>query len=276
MEKTHYHFNLGDYKCIAVNDGGFVGTADFLFASAPAVALQEALAQNNLEADKLPTNWICLLVDTGRETLLVDTGFGQGPDGGLLRPQLARIGYPAETIDFVFLSHGHSDHMGGCLLDDGRPAYPNARYLIGAQEFAYWMGPEIDADNPLGKDTPRTLQALEGQLDLMTSDTEILPGIKTLEAFGHTPGHLGLEIDRQNQRLWFLADSLLHLLHLAHPEWYSWPDVHPQQMIATRRRLLETAVKEHVLLHLFHFDFPGLGYVRKEGPGYSWLAADLG
>lgn len=83
MNSAPWHFRLGNFKCIAIRDGGHMGFADFLFCNAPKQEVAQALQSYGLEADQLISSWICLLVDIGKKTLLVDTGIGGGiPDGG--------------------------------------------------------------------------------------------------------------------------------------------------------------------------------------------------
>ncbi|HSG16549.1 MAG TPA: MBL fold metallo-hydrolase [Anaerolineae bacterium] len=271
MDESQFHFQLGDFKCIAVRDGGHVGSADFLFVNTPPKELEQALAENNLERDKLPSSWTCLLVDTGEKRLLVDTGVGSlEPRGGKLLSQLAQLGYPAGEIDMVFLTHGHPDHVGGCTDEDERPAFRNARYLIGEKEFNYWTGDQPDPASWMAQVARQKLLAVQDQLELVGGDSELLPGIRTIEAYGHTPGHLGLEIQSQGQSLLNLADAVLHPLHLQRPEWVAPVDVLPEQMISTRQRLLERAAREEALVLFFHFDFPSLGYVEQEHEYWRW------
>lgn len=270
-DKSHFQFTLGDFKCIAIRDGGHIGSADFLFANAPPEELKAILQKQNLESDQLPTSWTCLLVDTGRKKLLVDTGIGSlEPRGGKLLPQLEQLGYQPGDIDMVFLTHGHPDHVGGCTGEDEKPAFSNAQFVTGKKEFEFWTAEQPDSGNWMAQFSRQKLLAIEDRLELVGSDLEFLPGIRTIEAYGHTPGHLGLEIHSQGETLLNLADCALHPLHLAHPDWFAEVDILPDQMIATRVRLLEHAAKEKVLVLFFHFDFPSLGYVEQDGKFWSW------
>ena len=250
-----------------------MGSADFLFANAPPEELKAILRKQNLERDQLPSNWTCLLVDTGRKKLLVDTGIGHlDPGGGKLLPQLEGLGFQPGDIDMVFLTHGHPDHVGGCTGEDEKPVFKNAQYVTGKQEFEFWTSePEQpDPENWMAQISRQKLLAIQDQLELVGGDSELLPGIRTIEAFGHTPGHLGLEIHSQGETLLNLADAALHPLHLEHPEWFAKVDMQPEQMISTRVRLLQHAAKEEVLVLFFHFDFPSLGYVEKDGKSWNW------
>lgn len=268
MAESSFKFTVGDFKCIAIRDGVHIGSADFLFINAPAEELNASLQKHNLERDQLPSTWTCLLVDTRDVKLLVDTGVGSGnPNGGQLLPQLEQSGYSAADIDLVFLTHGHPDHVGGCAGEDKKPLFPRAKYLIDKREVEFWM--EESGERMVQFIRPK-LKAISDQLETVEGKSELLPGIRVIEAYGHTPGHLCLEIRSQGETLLNLADSVLNPLHLEHPEWYSRIDVHPELMIATRLRLLERATKEQALVLFFHFDFPSLGYVEQSGKHWAW------
>jgi len=76
MNAAPWHFRVGNFKCIAIRDGGHLGSADFIFCNAREQEVAQALRTHGLEADQLKSSWTCLLVDTGEKTLLVDTGIG--------------------------------------------------------------------------------------------------------------------------------------------------------------------------------------------------------
>lgn len=275
MEKDFFRFTLGDFKCLAVRDGGHVGSADFLFLNAPGDELDQALREHNLKRDQFWSTWTCLLVDTGNVKLLVDTGIGSGDArGGKLLPQLEQAGIQPEDIEVVFLTHAHADHLGGCTTGDGKLTFPRARYMIGEREFNFWTGVEHQDDMliRMAQFARSKLAAIKDQLELVEADVELYPGIRTLAAHGHTPGHMGLEIRSQGETLLNLGDSVLNPLHLGHPEWYSRVDVLPEQMIATRKQLLERSVREKALVLFFHFEFPSLGYVERDSKGMRWRA----
>jgi glyoxylase-like metal-dependent hydrolase (beta-lactamase superfamily II) len=273
MISVPWQFKLGDFRCIAIRDGGHLGSSDFLFCNAPEHEVAEALQRHGLEADQLKSSWTCLLVDTGEKTLLVDTGIGSGvPDGGTLVSQLAQEGYAAENIDLVFLTHGHPDHIGGCTDDNGQLVFSQARYLMGKIEYGFWTSEEnlSTLSEGMARFARKNLPAIQERVQLVEGGEEVLPGIQVIEAFGHTPGHTGLEIQSQGEILLHLADAALHELHIEHPEWYAPVDMQPEQMVATRHKLLERAATSSAQVLFYHFDFPGIGYISQDGDTWRW------
>jgi glyoxylase-like metal-dependent hydrolase (beta-lactamase superfamily II) len=273
MTAVPWHFRLGNFRCIAIRDGGHLGSADFLFCNAPAQEVAQALQRHSLEADQLKSSWTCLLVDTGEKTLLIDTGIGSGrSEGGQLVSQLAQEGYPAENIDLVFLTHGHPDHIGGCTDDNGKLVFENARYLMGKIEYEFWTSDEnlSTVNEGMARFARKNLPAIQEHLQLVEDGEEVLPGIQVVETFGHTPGHVGLEIQSQGEVLLHLADVALHELHIEHPAWYAPVDMQPEQMVATRYKWLERAAISGAKVLFYHFDFPGIGYISQHEDTWRW------
>jgi glyoxylase-like metal-dependent hydrolase (beta-lactamase superfamily II) len=279
MTATPYHFQLGDFHCMAICDGRQSISQETLFHKAPEQLLAQALRQNGLEPDKLEIAWTCLLVDTGETTLLVDTGMGSGgADGGQLAAQLTEAGYPVEAIDLVFITHGHADHVGGCTDANGRSVFKNARYLMGRRDYTYWM--EVENHPIFSAATIQFVQqkltAVQPQMEWVAGGDEILPGVRVIEAFGHTPGHLALEIQFRGETLLHLADAAHHALHLVHPDWHTIVDDPAEPVIATRRRLLQRAAAAGAKVLFYHFDFPSLGYVVPDGDAWRWQPVSNG
>ena len=269
MRAESFRFKVGELNCVAVSDGTYALAADRLFTNAPEHELREALQRHGLEPDEVPVSEACLLVYAGEQVVLVDTGMGPdlSPTAGKLLQNLK-----AEDIDIVVLTHCHGDHIGGLTDADGKLAFPNARYVMWKDGWEFCMSEETRAE--IHPDTTefldRKLLPIRDRLELLEEDGQIAPGIRALGAAGHQPGHMMLEIASMGEKLLYISDTLLHPLNLECPDWYAVYDRNPEQALAVRRELLKRAAAEGPMVHAFHFDFPGLGYIRREGGAWRW------
>ena len=95
-----------------------------------------------------------LVVDTGRERILVDTGFGEtlGPSFGNfpgLGANLRRAGITYQkSIDLVVMSHGHFDHIGGLATEmRARWRFRRGSVLVFVDtEWNYWTGRRYESE----------------------------------------------------------------------------------------------------------------------------------
>ena len=116
----------------------------------------------------------------------------------------------------------------------------------------------------------KNLPPIQDRLDLIEREGEIVPGVQAITAPGHTPGHIALAISSEGEQLLCISDAVLHPIHLEQPEWFAVVDLDPEQVVATRHRILNRSANDKVLVLAFHFPFPGLGYVIDKGEGWQW------
>jgi len=57
-------------------------------------------------------------------------------------------------------------------------------------------------------------------------------------------------------------------LFLRNPGWHVAFDIDPDKAVTTRRKFYDMASTEKALICGFHFSFPSLGYVEKDGANY--------
>ncbi len=287
MATENYRFKVGAFECTVVSDGSltyapptFPPPATLLFANAPTGRLEQVLLEHDLQPEQWmewTSSYSCLVVNTGHLLMLVDTGAGGlAPTTGRLLQNLQAEGIAAVDIDTVILTHGHPDHIGGNTDAEGKPAFLNARYVLSKDEWDFWTSEQAEqrldehVREILLKFARENLPPIQGKVDLLGPDTEIVPGIRALAAPGHTPGHLALQITSEGEQLLCISDGALHPIHLECPDWYAAVDLDPEQLVTTRRRLFSRAATEKALVFAFHFPFPGLGKVIQKGDSWQW------
>jgi glyoxylase-like metal-dependent hydrolase (beta-lactamase superfamily II) len=282
MDNESYWFKIGIFECMAVSDGTFTYAppmfpppATFLFSNAPKKHLQQALLEHNLELERWlewTSPYICLVVNTGKHRVLVDTGAGSlGPNTGKLLKNLQAEGITPKDIDTVVLTHGHPDHLGGNTIDD-ELAFPDARFIMWKDEWSFWTSEPMDehVEEILLKIARKNLLPIKDKLVLIDHEEEVVPGIYAIPAPGHTPGHMTLDISSRGDHLLCISDAVLHPIHVEKPDWHAAIDLLPQQVVDTRHRLFNRAIEEEALVLAFHFPFPGLGRVLKEADQWKW------
>jgi len=276
MKSETFRFQVGSFSCIAIQDDAPPYPVGMFLTNLAKERYEPVLLQRGEDPQYIDLPYTCLFINTGRERLLVDTGIG--PTQGKLLPLLRAAGIEPHEIGTVILSHGHPDHVGGNLNEAGQPAFPNARYVMFRKEWDFWMSNPSLAELPVDESfkkgmlasAQKNLPGVQAQLNLVDPDTEIVPGIMAIAAFGHSPGQMGLDISSAGQRLLFVADAIVLPLHLEYPETIGMTDHLPSQMVETRIRLLEKAVREKSLVSTSHFAFPGVGRVAPKGESWQW------
>lgn len=288
MSERFYQFQLGNFKCTIVNDWRGATMFPSVRASLSNASEEEFLKvtrAHGFEPDgkRIEVFVNCLLIDTGSQTILFDVGMGT-PDlfagSGKVRPDLKSAGYEPEDIDIVVLTHGHWDHVAGIADDDGILFFPKAEYLMQRDEWEFWtdkanmrfMHPNYAKYDPISFSK---LPLISDKVTLFDPEGEILPGIRAIPAPGHTPGHTVFLLESKNEKLLHISDLIHHVLHFEYPDWHHEVDVDPALSIKSRRRILELAAAENLLVLGGHTGpASGLGYVKRSGSVWKWEPLD--
>uniref|UniRef100_UPI0038990F74 MBL fold metallo-hydrolase n=1 Tax=Falsigemmobacter faecalis TaxID=2488730 RepID=UPI0038990F74 len=220
----------------------------------------KAAADAFLPVDVTRNFMIPVLVNTGRELVLFDTGLT--PQG--ITAALAAAGVAPDQIDIVVITHMHGDHIGG-LSGEAGPTFPSARYITGETEFAHWAAAENEGFE-------KHIRPLEAQFTRIGDTAEILPGITAMLAPGHTPGHMIYHLESEGRRLMLTADLTNHFaFSLPNPDWEVRYDLDKAQAAESRRRVLGLIADDRIPFIGYHMPFPGLGYVVREGQGFRFI-----
>ena len=286
----NFRMTIGNAEIVALTD------MNFIFP----IPLKELWSQVPLEAwgpyrQRYPDTFAgdymrieigCYLVRSQGRTILIDTGYGEGPItsiGGLrgqLMADLASKQVRPDEVDVVFLSHLHSDHVGwNTARRDGRvvPTFPQARYMVHQADWEAFRRPEVQArfSFPYMEDCVVSLDRL-GVLDVLAEERQLTSEVRLLHTPGHTPGHMSVLVVSQGQRALIQGDVLIHPAQVTEPQWNCHFDMDWETATHTRQRLLDQVEAERTAVISCHFPLPGFGQViRINGRRYWQVGIDL-
>jgi glyoxylase-like metal-dependent hydrolase (beta-lactamase superfamily II) len=229
----------------------------------------------------LPTPFTPVVVNTGGQLVLIDTGTGgqfPGPSGSFMA-NLAAAGIDPKAIDVILISHFHADHINGIRDKDGRMVFPNAEIHVPAAEWAYWMDDAnmmkaAEAARPVWLNVRRIFRDIAGKVNRFEGGKELVSGITAVLTPGHTPGHTSYLVASGHESMLVLGDVTNNpYLFLRHPDWQGSFDVDGPLAVATRRKVFDRASADRTLLQGYHFPFPAVGYVNKTATGFELVPA---
>jgi glyoxylase-like metal-dependent hydrolase (beta-lactamase superfamily II) len=256
VDRNIYRFTVGEIECIALLDAIVEYPVEALVERVDPVETEPTLTRHGLKrGGKFASPYTCLLIKIGKQNVLVDTGVGDVLEpGGRLLVCLQETGVEAEQIDVVILSHAHGDHVGGNTDKNGRIQFPKARWVMAREEWEFWTKPENVTDAFDSDVVQRKLFPISDRIQLVQGEGEIAPGVFTVPAPGHTPGHLAIVVRSEDQELIYTGDAMLHPIHVEHPDWCAsdWADLDCEGVIKSRRMLYERAAGVHALVLAFH------------------------
>lgn len=275
---THHRIVLGDAEITSVLDGAVKrdGLHPIFGHDQTEEAFAAYAASRNMPASRFEHVFTPSLVNTGSELVLFDTGFGAmgGAMGaGQLRARMAEAGYTPEMVDVVAFTHCHPDHIAG-VLEDGVPAFPNARYAVGRVEYDGWSsGEKIPEQRRENRDLfLKLLPPLAEKTTFLEPGDTVASGITAVEAYGHSVGHMAYMVESAGKSLLLWGDVANHaIFSLERPEWeVSFDDV-KEVAIETRKRILDWVATDALPVMGFHMPFPGFGFVERAGDSYRWI-----
>lgn len=210
----------------------------------------------------------CLLIDTGERRILVDTGMGNKQDEKFrshfhphgtdsLLGSLDKLGYSAEDITDVLLTHLHFDHVGGAVsrteTGDLVPTFPNATYWTNEKHYQWALEPNAREKASFLKENfvPLEEAGVLRFIDIGEEDYEWLPGIRLRLVYGHTEAMMVVLISIGEKTMVYCADVMPSSFHLGMPYVMGY-DLRPLETLKEKKRILEDALEHGQLLFFEH------------------------
>jgi glyoxylase-like metal-dependent hydrolase (beta-lactamase superfamily II) len=278
-----YRYKIGSYELTALYDGiWYRPITDKFIRNAPFADVEHALDAAFMPHDKLATPFTALVVNTGSKLVLIDTGTGGqiSATAGELPDNLIAAGIDPNAVDAIVISHFHPDHINGIKDKDNKLIFPNAEIMVPAPEWTFWMDDAnlnaAPADlKPTFLNQRRIFADIAKQVTHYEPGKEVAPGIVTLPAPGHTPGHTVFAVHSGNQSLLVLSDTAQHPAVFArHPNWEAAFDVDGPEAVATRKKIFDRAAADRMLITGYHFPFPACGHLIKTATGYEHVPVE--
>jgi glyoxylase-like metal-dependent hydrolase (beta-lactamase superfamily II) len=279
--KGFRHFKIGDIEMTMVYDGLQDRPNEAGFVRNAAVAdVKEALKAAGLPEDNIPNLFTVPVARISGHTILFDAGTGGqiGPKTGLMAENIKAAGIDPATVSLVLLSHFHPDHIFGLMAKDtNAPIYPDAQIIASETEYKFWTDPAVFSKLPQPRHAlAQRIQAVfpgwkdKGRIKLIGDNVEVAPGIRSIFAPGHTPGHTAWHISSGRDQFFVLADTVtFNPLFLRNPGWQAAYDTDGPLAETTRHKLIDRTIAEKAMVASYHFIFPAAGMLAKDGAGYA-------
>jgi glyoxylase-like metal-dependent hydrolase (beta-lactamase superfamily II) len=276
-----FKYKVGSAEVYSLHDGEVVRPSlDGFVKNVPLEEVKAALKAAGKPDDKFNNNFTMTAVKSGGKTTLIDTGFGNNgaPTVGRLLDNMTAAGIDPKSVNTILISHFHPDHISGLMAKDtNAQIFPNAEIVLPEAEYAFWTDPAKTAK------LPEAVQGLVKRINAtfptwknikqFVAGAEVVPGIKSIPTYGHTPGHTSFLVGSGKDQLIVQGDvSNAPYLFVKNPGWHLMFDMDAPMAEATRRKLYDQAIADKAMIAGYHWGFPNAGTLAKDGNGYAFTA----
>jgi glyoxylase-like metal-dependent hydrolase (beta-lactamase superfamily II) len=276
---SRYALRVGEIEVLVISDGVLTPPAESMATNADPAARAAWLDDRFLSRDAFDWALNEVVVRSGDQTILIDSGLGMEypdfPRAGQLGLRLKNAGIDLGSVTDIVLTHMHFDHVGGLLVDGVKEQLrPDLRIHVAAAEVKFWASPDFSRTGmpPVLADLARSaakrfLDEYRNQLLPFEEDGEVAPGVVVTRTGGHTPGHSVVRLESNGDRLMFAGDAIFPV-SFDHPEWHNGFEHDPEEATRVRLRLMRELSETGSWLVATHMPFPSIGRVAVAGARY--------
>lgn len=278
---THFSFTIGQARLTIISDGYFTTPVSGIGVNADPAEVQAFMASHYLPTDIGYAHTNHLYIEIGDAKVLVDVGSGNRffETTGRLMSNLEAAGIDLQAVSHVVITHAHPDHILGIRDDFDEAIIPDAEYIIGAVEHEHWM--QDDLVNQVPPEGQQFVLAAVNSINadgvdwtLAQDGYDVVPGVTLIDTPGHTAGHMSVRLESDGKSLIALGDCLTNAhANFARPDWLIGRDHDQEMAAATRARVLDMAAADRIAVLGYHFPFPGVGHVKRDGDAFQFVPA---
>jgi glyoxylase-like metal-dependent hydrolase (beta-lactamase superfamily II) len=272
-------YKVGEIDVFSLHDGSIERVlAEGYVKNAALDDVKKALSASGIGPDKFDNPFTVTAIRTGGKVVLFDTGFGAngGPTVGKLADNMKAAGLDPAAVPTIVISHFHPDHISGLWAKEtSAQVFPNAEILMPEVEFKFWTDPSLVEKVPEGaRNHVRRIQSTFPtwkNIKQYSDGAEVAPGVRAIATPGHTVGHMSYLVASGGQQLFIQSDVTgIHQLFVRNPGWFSMFDSDGPKAEATRRSFFDRVIAEKGMIAGYHFGFPNVGTLSKDGNGYAF------
>lgn len=270
---------VGATTVTTISDG-YIPLGPELLSGVDADTYKDRLEGAHMKPESHLTGVNSFLVETGDKRILIDAGSGiaMGPTLGNLSTSLPALGVDPASITHLIATHLHPDHVGG-VMPEGQNIFSNAELIVSQDDLAFWTNPDMaaaarDGFKPFFELATNVVSSFGDRIKPVSGEADLGMGLTTLPMPGHTPGHMGIMLEDNNEQLLIWGD-IIHVapVQLADPTVTIAFDTDGETAARTRARVMDWATTDKLMVAGAHMSFPSVGYLEKADAGYRWFDA---
>lgn len=282
LDKGFFKFKVGSIEVTQLYDGTWEKAHDPGFIKNASVDETKAALKAAGHTDaNVPIPFTVTVLKMKDKYVMFDAGTGGqvAPMAGLIMKKdlMKAAGIDPAKISTIVVTHFHADHVFGLMAKDtNAQTYPNAEIIMPSAEYKYWTDPGVFTTlaagrHPLAKRIQATFPSWKN-IKQIDAGKDVLPGVRAVASYGHTPGHTSYLVSSGGRELMVLADvSNLPALFVKNPDWQASFDQDGNVAQASRHKMYDRVVADGTTITGYHFGMPGAGKIKKDGKGYAFV-----